>query len=107
RAGSKGRTPPPFQTLLWRDEPRSADRPVPLPERLDEVAHRWSALRLAPHPAWDDTIEPRLVPRLKQVSLLKAQAGLTDDAFRRHFREHVAVARVHHPAICRYVQHDV
>lgn len=41
------------------------------------------------------------------MSFLKAQPDLTADEFTRHFREHVDVARVHHPAICRYTQHDV
>jgi hypothetical protein len=107
RAGSKGRTPPPFQTLLWRTEPPGPGQPRPRPDHLADLAQRWVALSLSAHPAWDDTVDRAVVPGIKQVSFLKAQAGLTEDAFRRHFREHVAVARVHHPAICRYVQHDV
>jgi EthD domain-containing protein len=107
RAGSKGRTPPPFQTLLWRDlRPESPPADL-VPGGLPDVADRWTALRVLEHPAWDDTARLRLAPRVKQVSFLKAQTDLTEADFRRHFREHVDVARVHHPAICRYAQHDV
>jgi hypothetical protein len=107
RAGSKGRTPPPFQTLLWHDLPPGGGAGVLVPDGLPAVAERWRALRVVDHPAWDDTTTRGVDPQVKQVSFLKAQPGLTGDAFRRHFREHVAVARVHHPAICRYEQHDV
>ena len=107
RAGSKGRTPPPFQTLLWRDLPPESPGAAIVPDGLPDVADRWAALRLLEHPAWDDTARLGLVPQVKQVSFLHPQADLTVTAFRRHFREHVDVARVHHPAICRYTQHDV
>lgn len=107
RAGSKGRTPPPFQTLLWRDHGPGDPRPPLMPEGLADVATRWAALQLLEHPAWDDTAGLGIVPQVKQVSFLRARSGLTVEGFRRHFREHVAVARVHHPAICRYAQHDV
>jgi EthD domain len=107
RAGSKGRTPPPFQTLLWRDlEPQDRRGPI-VPDGLPEVAERWAAWRVLEHPAWDHTARLGLAPAVKQVSFLKAQTDLSVAAFRRHFREHVDVARVHHPAICRYAQHDV
>jgi hypothetical protein len=107
RAGSKGRTPPPFQTLLWRDLRPDDRRAELVPDGLRGVADRWAALRVLEHPAWDDTAKLGVVPQVKQVSFLKAQTDLTVEAFCRHFREHVDVARVHHPAICRYVQHDV
>ncbi|HSO95585.1 MAG TPA: EthD domain-containing protein [Acidimicrobiia bacterium] len=107
RAGSKGRTPPPFQTLLWHDLAPGDPAAVLVADGLPDLAARWTALRVVDHPAWDDTTERGVVPQVKQVSFLKAQTGLTQEAFRRHFREHVAVARVHHPAICRYEQHDV
>jgi hypothetical protein len=107
RAGSKGRTPPPVQTVLWHDVAPGGPAGVLVPDGLPDRAARWTALRVADHPAWDDTITRGVVPQVKQVSFLKAQTGLAGAAFRRHFREHVAVARVHHPAICRYEQHDV
>jgi hypothetical protein len=107
RAGSRGRTPPPFDALLWRELPSAEPLPAAVPEAIRTVSERWAALRLSPHPAWDDTTASNLEPRIKQVSFLKAQPDLTPPEFTRHFREHVDVARVHHPAICRYVQHDV
>lgn len=107
RAGSKGRTPPPFQTLLWRGHGPHDRRAALVPDGLPGVAERWAAWRVLEHPGWDDTAHLRITPQVKQVSFLKAQTGLTVQAFRRHFREHVEVARIHHPAICRYAQHDV
>lgn len=107
RAGSKGRTPPPFQTLLWREHRPGDQRALLVPDGLPDIGDRWAALRILEHPAWDDTADLGIVPQVKQVSFLKPQAELTDTGFRRHFREHVAVARLHHPAICRYAQHDV
>lgn len=109
RAGSRGRTPPPFQALLWRELPAGelVALDAVVPEAIRTVSERWAALRLRAHPAWDDTTASNVEPQIKQVSFLKAQPDLTRSEFTRHFREHVAVARVHHPAICRYVQHDV
>ncbi|HEV2310558.1 MAG TPA: EthD domain-containing protein [Acidimicrobiia bacterium] len=104
RAGSKGRTPPPFDAVLWSDDPESALRP---PDGLADHVASWSAFRVVSHPAWDDTAATGVNPSIKQVSFLKRRAELTPDEFTRHYREHVAVARVHHPAICRYAQHDV
>jgi EthD domain len=105
RAGSKGRTPPPFHALLWRDDP---DAVVPLapPEAFAPAVDRWGALRLSGARAWDDTTDTA-PPRIKQVSLVAARAELAPDEFARHYREHVAVARVHHPGIVRYAQHTV
>ncbi len=103
RAGSKGRTPPPFDVLLW---PPGAT-PLELPAALAPAAARWLALRLRPRPAWDRTPEAGIRPAVKQVSLLHARDELAPGEFARHFREHVDVARVHHPGICRYTQHDV
>jgi hypothetical protein len=107
RAGSRGRTPPPFQALLWRDVTAGEPLDAVLPEAIRTVSERWAALRLRTHSAWDDTTSSHVEPQIKQVSFLKAQPGLSRSEFTRHFREHVDVARVHHPAICRYVQHDV
>jgi len=104
RAGSKGRTPPPFHAVLWSDDPEAALR---LPDVLGPQVTRWSAFRVASHPAWDDTIASGVAPTIKQVSFLPARPELSRAEFTRHYREHVAVARVHHPAICRYAQHDV
>lgn len=104
RAGSKGRTPPPFDAVLWSDDP---EIPLQPPDAIvDEIA-AWSAFRVVSHPAWDDTGASRVRPAIKQVSFLKARPELTTEEFTRHYREHVAVARVNHPAICRYAQHDV
>lgn len=107
RAGSRGRTPPPFQTLLWSELPAGESLDAILPELVRTRSERWAALRVRAHPAWDDTISSHIEPQIKQVSFLKAQPDLTRSEFTRHFREHVDVARVHHPAICRYAQHDV
>jgi EthD domain len=107
RAGSRGRTPPPFQALLWREVAAGEPLDAVVPDAIRATSERWAALRLRTHPAWDDTTSTRIEPQIKQVSLLKAQPDLTRSEFTRHFREHVDVARVHHPAICRYVQHDV
>lgn len=101
RAGSKGRTPPPFQTLLWASAPSTA--PLRLPDALRPAVGRWAGFRFTSRPAWDDGE----APGIKQVSFLHARGDLEPGAFTRHFQEHVAVARVHHPAICRYAQHDV
>jgi hypothetical protein len=106
RAGSRGRTPPPFHTLLWRDDPDST-LPLALPAPLASVVDRWGALRLAGAPAWDDTDDAAGQPEIKQVSLVAARAELAPDEFARHYREHVDVARVHHPGIVRYAQHTV
>jgi EthD domain len=104
RAGSKGRTPPPFDTILWSDDPATALRP---PAALAGEIAAWSAFRVVTHPAWDDAAGSGTRPAIKQVSFLKARPELTGEEFTRHYREHVAVARVHHPAIRRYAQHDV
>jgi hypothetical protein len=107
RAGSRGRTPPPFQALGWHAAPTNQTLRGAVPDTVREATSRCAALRVLEHPAWDDTVAAGLTPQIKQVSFLKAQPDLTMDGFTRHFREHVAVARVHHPAICRYAQHDV
>ena len=104
RAGSKGRTPPPFHAILWSDDPEAPLRP---PEGLADDVAAWSGFRVVSQPAWDDTAATGVRPSIKQVSFLKARPELTSEEFTRHYREHVAVARVHHPAICRYAQHDV
>lgn len=105
RAGSKGRTPPPFQGLFWRrDDADGADAPE-LPDSIADAVGNWIGLRLAPRPAWDDTAGRS--PSIKQVSLLKAHPDLDRATFERHYREHVPVARQHHPAILRYAQHEV
>lgn len=105
RAGSKGRTPPPFDALLWADRRSSA--PVAPPPDLAPAIERWAGFRFSSRPAWDDTGSDGRAPQVKQVSFLHARADLEPGEFARHYREHVAVARVHHPAICRYAQHDV
>jgi hypothetical protein len=105
RAGSKGRTPPPFHTLLWCDDPGAA--PLALPAGLAPAVERWGGFGFRSRPAWDDTAAGGVRPQVKQVSFLRARADLGPGAFARHYREHVAVARVHHPAVCRYAQHDV
>lgn len=104
RAGSKGRTPPPFHALLWRDDPGSA---LALPDTLASAVERWAGFRFRSRPAWDDTAASGVHPQVKQVSFLRARADLGAGEFARHYREHIDVARVHHPAICRYAQHDV
>jgi hypothetical protein len=103
RAGSKGRTPPPFDVLLWAP----GATPLELPSALGPATATWLALRLRPRPAWDDAASSGVRPQVKQVSLLHAREDLGPGEFARHFREHVDVARLHHPAICRYTQHDV
>ena len=103
RAGSKGRTPPPFDVLLWPPGPSALE----LPPALEPAAAQWLGLRLHPRPAWDQTAASGITPQVKQVSLLHARVELGPGEFARHFREHVDVARVHHPGICRYTQHDV
>ena len=104
RAGSQGRTPPPFHAILWSHDP---DARLRLPDGLADDVAAWSGFRVVSHPAWDDTATAGVRPSIKQVSFLKASPELTAEEFTRHYREHVAVARVHHPAICRYTQHDV
>ena len=104
RAGSKGRTPPPFDAVLWSDDPETDLR---LPAALAGEVAAWSAFRVVSHPAWDLTVASGHRPAIKQISFLKARPELSAAEFTRHYREHVAVARVHHPAICRYAQHDV
>jgi hypothetical protein len=110
RAGSRGRTPPPFHTLLWRPaDPARPAAPAVLapPAELAGDLERWVMLRLHRRPAWDDTLDTGVRPQVKQVSFVKAQPALSADEFLRHYREHVDVARVHHPGIVRYAQHDV
>jgi hypothetical protein len=106
RAGSRGRTPPPFHALLWRDDP-DATVALTLPAPLESTVDRWGALRLTGVPAWDDTADAALAPGIKQVSLVAARPELAPDEFARHYREHVEIARVHHPGIVRYAQHTV
>jgi hypothetical protein len=105
RAGSKGRTPPPFHALLWQ-RPGGTSLLEPPPELAADL-DRWAALRLRRRPAWDDTTATGVRPQLKQVSFVTARPELSADEFARHYREHVDVARVHHPAIVRYAQHEV
>lgn len=107
RAGSRGRTPPPFQTLLWHPLEPQRRLGGAVPEAVRTVATQWAALRTQSYPAWDDTGDWDRSPEIKQVSFLKPQPDLTPAEFTRHYREHVAVAREHHPAIVRYAQHDV
>jgi hypothetical protein len=106
RAGSRGRTPPPFDALLWRDDPDSTVALTP-PAPLREAVDRWGALRLAGGLAWDDATTTAVTPDIKQVSLVAARTELTPDEFARHYHEHVEIARVHHPGIVRYAQHTV
>ena len=49
---------------------------------------------------WDDGIAPR-------VTRLAFVAALPGASFRERYTAHAAIARVQHPAICRYVQHFV
>ena len=105
RAGLKGHTPPPFHTLLWADGPSPA--PVAPPDDVASAVERWAGFRFSSRPAWDDTGIDGVTPQVKQVSFVHARADLEPGEFARHFREHIPVARVHHPAICRYAQHDV
>jgi len=105
RAGSRGRTPPPFHTLLWH--PAGAGRALEPPREVRSALERWAMLHLRRRPAWDDTAGTGVQPQVKQVSFVKARAELTAEEFARHYREHVDVARVHHPAIVRYAQHEV
>jgi hypothetical protein len=105
RAGSRGRTPPPFHALLWR--PADPDARLAPPPELTPDLERWAILRLRRRPAWDDTAERGVRPEVKQVSLVRPQPALSADEFGRHYREHVDVARVHHPGIVRYAQHEV
>jgi hypothetical protein len=106
RAGSKGRTPPPFQSLLWDDAPDPA-APLTLPAARIGIVDRWAALRLTGGIVWDDTADAASRPMIKQVSFVAARPELAPDEFARHYREHVDVARVHHPGIVRYAQHLV
>ena len=105
RAGSKGHTRPPYDTLWWSDEPGDAD--AALPEKSATAVARWAGFRFESRPAWDDATPRGLRPEVKQVSFVSARADLAPGEFGRHYREHVDVARVHHPAVCRYAQHDV
>ncbi|HWW45145.1 MAG TPA: hypothetical protein VN180_08745, partial [Acidimicrobiia bacterium] len=73
RAGSKGRTPPPFDAILWSDDPETALRP---PDVLAAEVAAWSAFRVVSHPAWDDTAASGARPAIKQVSFLKARPEL-------------------------------
>jgi hypothetical protein len=52
---------------------------------------------------WDDEIKPGIT-RLAFVARLPDVDAAT---FRRRYEAHAAIARVQHPAICRYVQHFV
>jgi hypothetical protein len=105
RVGLRGRTPPPFHTLLWGDGAAAA--PFAPPGELAPAIERWAGFRVSSRPAWDDTDREGITPTVKMVSFVHARAGLAPGEFARHFREHAAIAREHHPAICRYAQHDV
>jgi hypothetical protein len=50
---------------------------------------------------WDDGVAPGLT----RFAFVAALPGV--DNFRERYEAHAAIARVHHPAICRYVQHFV
>ncbi|MDX6285706.1 MAG: hypothetical protein QOG53_1191 [Frankiales bacterium] len=52
---------------------------------------------------WDDEVKPGLT-RLAFVAPLP---GVDPTTFRARYEGHAAIARVQHPAICRYVQHFV
>lgn len=52
---------------------------------------------------WDDGVDPGVV-RFAFVARLPA---VEPAEFRRRYEGHAAIARVQHPAICRYVQHFV
>jgi hypothetical protein len=50
---------------------------------------------------WDEPIDG---PVYSMFAFFQPPAGLEHEYFVRHYREHAAVARVHHPGIRRYVQ---
>ena len=50
---------------------------------------------------WDDHITPKLT----RFAFVAALPGVTN--FRERYEAHAAIARVQHPAICKYVQHFV
>jgi len=50
---------------------------------------------------WDDGVRPGLT----RFAFVAGLAGVSD--FRMRYEAHAAIARVQHPAICRYVQHFV
>jgi hypothetical protein len=102
---------PLFDVLLWA---RFEEPGAPL-VALDAVAGALgalcascTALALDEFEAWDRTGPGRPgAGAVKLVSFTVRRPGLEPSQFARHYREHVDVARVHHPGVCRYVQNLV
>jgi hypothetical protein len=89
----------PVDALWWTDGDASDEVPEPFRSDLE--------LTVETHVGWvaDGDADPE--DAVKQVSFLHAAAGTPLDEFRARYRDHVAVARRHMPALWQYRQHDV
>jgi hypothetical protein len=86
------------------------DEPAPALDALDPGGDAGAVLRLEEWPGWDRSDEggEALGPEaVKMVSFVVRRPEVTREKFERDYREHVAVARVHHPGVWRYVQNIV
>jgi hypothetical protein len=85
--------------------PEPADLVVVSPEEHELLFARGTSLARAYYcetvKHWDDGVAPGLT----RFAFVAALAGVDD--FRKRYESHAAIARVQHPAICRYVQHFV
>jgi hypothetical protein len=95
-----------YEALLWcwTEEPEA-----PL-SGLDPLCDVGAVLQLDERPGWDhsdDGGEVLGAKAVKMVSFVVRRPGVERRKFERDYAEHVAVARVHHPGVWRYVQNIV
>jgi hypothetical protein len=85
--------------------PQPADMVVVSPEEHELLFARGTSIERAYYcetvKHWDDGV----APGLSRFAFVAALDGVED--FRKRYEAHAEIARVQHPAICRYVQHFV
>jgi hypothetical protein len=110
-AGMRYEGRPLFDVLLWARLPDGATGPTVLEVAggVGPLCDRCAVLALHDFLAWDRTGPggPGAAGAVKLVSFTVRRPGLEPSQFARHYREHVDVARVHHPGVSRYVQNLV
>jgi hypothetical protein len=77
---------------------------------LEPLATVHAVLRLDERPGWDRSegeADPLAANAVKMVSFVVRRPEVDRPKFERDYGEHVAVARVHHPGVWRYVQNLV
>jgi hypothetical protein len=99
-----------YDALLWcwfdDQQPADGDELA----GLEPLATVPAVLRLDERPGWDRSggeADPLAPNAVKMVSFVVRRPEVDRPRFERDYAEHVAVARVHHPGVWRYVQNLV